>query len=468
MKRASMGGVALIGALLVSGPAMSEAQGVYPPHMAQQAYAMPAAGGQPMMQQPYSFEGDYMNAHGEQIGYNCGDCGSECGCYPGRQPRQFGGGGCGCSGCGGGCGCGGGYGLLSCLSGGCMGANQQCGPHYFDFSLEYLYYQRDEDPLTSDTIISTFGFANTVGAPPELGPIPDNSVALRGSDVSSDEAHGYRITGRVDVGALSFAEFAYSGVFFDDEGVAVERSANVTDRLFSIFSLYGTATNGDFGVAAPGAPTGTDFEETDNATLHRLDYEADLQTAEATFRRYWVGYSPRVSGTLLAGFRYTSLEEELGFFSQSDDGSISIDSDTDNRLAGFQFGGDAWVCLFPGMRVGGEIKAGVYNNSYVMASSTLASDGSPSSSSRTEGDQVAFLTEAKVTAVANITPSLSVRAGYEVLFMNELANSGDNLLNSMPYGDINNISANSPAGVPASTDAEALFHGAHAGLEYTW
>ena len=36
-----------------------------------------------------------------------------------------------------------------------------------------------------------------------------------------------------------------------------------------------------------------------------------LQTAEMSYRRYWVGFIPRVSGTLLAGFRYTKLKEDF-------------------------------------------------------------------------------------------------------------------------------------------------------------
>lgn len=321
-------------------------------------------------------------------------------------------------------------------------------------------------------IISTFGFAND----PDVinGTIPPNQIALTGADLSAeDDNHGFRLTGRLDVGALSVLEFGYSGVFSEDNTISVtNRGPVLTDQLFSVFSLYGSATNGDFGVGgSAGAPSGANFAETDDAQLHRISYESDLQTVEATYRRYWVGFNPRVSGTILVGFRYTELEEGMSFFSQSNDGTISIGSETANQLAGAQTGGDVWVCLCPGIRVGGEAKVGIYNNDYVMDNTTVING--TTTTIRSEEDQAAFLGEAKVSAVANVTPSISFRIGYEVLYMSDLAQMGDSLFSSMPYGDINDISANPPGGnigpsMPATTKGEALFHGAHAGFDWTW
>lgn len=365
--------------------------------------------------------------------------------------------------------------------GGAWMNTEQCGPHYFDFSAEYLHYFRDDSPFSASTVFSTNGFVNDDNTV-ITSPFDDARVALRSGDVNSEDGDGYRLTARIDVGALSVAEFSYSGMYWEDDAVALQNGAT---RLFSVYSLWGSATNGDFdavGVTA-GAPTGSDFEETGNAERHMLEYSSELHTAEASYRRYWVGFNPRVSGTFLIGFRYTNLAEELAFSSFTTVGSpltaksIRIASEADNDLAGVQVGGDMWITLLQGLRIGGESKLGLYNNDYNVRSLVAASDGDPAfSSTLLSGDQAAFMIEAKLMAVADLTPSWSLKAGYELLFISDLATVGDSTALAQPYGDINNISQFLPTAPPAgvapsvaaNNDGEAFFHGFTVGAEYIW
>lgn len=363
--------------------------------------------------------------------------------------------------------------------GGAYMNTEQCGPHYFDFSAEYLHYQRADSGF-GDLAVTTAG----VVTENMDGSLNAASLAARTrlttGDLGADSLNGYRLTGRIDVGALSVFEVAYSGLFADDSlGLGVD-AGTTTDRLFSVFSRYGTRTNGSGGVGSSGAPDGPAFLETDLASEHTLSYETELHNAEALFRRYWVGANPRVSGTILLGFRYTSLSETMGFSSIGSSGgpngpffpdpslTIDINADADNHLAGFQAGADGWVTLFQGFRIGAEGKVGIYNNDYDISTSSVAVDGSPSTVSTTAGDQVSFLTEWKFSGVADITPSLSLKGGYELLFISNVALVGDSLIGAQPYGDINGISASLPGGNPATTDGEVFYHGFHAGMEYVW
>ena len=50
-------------------------------------------------------------------------------------------------------------------------------------------------------------------------------------------------------------------------------------------------------------------------------------------------------------------------------------------------------------------------------------------------DHVAFIGEGSVDVVADILPSVSLRVGYEVLFLNELVLAGDNFNQTSPYGN---------------------------------
>ena len=428
------------------------------------ATAQPGGNGAPaVLQQPYFEGGSYVNAHGDALvhpatyGQPCGP-----GCYPGGYGP-------------------GGGGAYAPFPGSEMNT-EQCGPHYFDFSAEFLHLNRDA-PLGESTVISTFGFAND-----DLTNVPD-LAALTGSNIPGGDLDGFRLTGRLDVGALSFFEFSYAGLFSDEDALVIRPDLNgdvtpgiATDdnALFSIFSRFGTATNGPVGVGgSAGAPTGADFAETDAAEQHSAEYETELHTVEASLRRYWVGYSPRISGTLLIGFRYTEVQELLNFNSQNIDvgadtifgtaddsviNSIDIGLGSDNHLAGVQIGGDVWACIVQGFRIGGEIKAGLYNNDYEIRTAVAASDGSPMSVLRQSDNHVAFLTEAKAMAVVNVTPSLSIRGGYEVLFISDLANLEDNLLVNPPYGE-----SSAFAGVPpVDEEGDAFWDGFSFGLEYTY
>lgn len=403
-----------------------------------------AASAQQGVMNALATDGPMVNAHGEPI-VSPASYGAPCG------PGCYGHGGmaaCGPMDAGMIGGMGGGPASLNAFGPGASMNTEQCGPHYFDFSAEYVRYELDDSPFADGTVFSTEGFPNSVNE------IPDEAV-ITGADLDAGDANGYRLTGRLDIGALSIFEIAYTGLYDtnNDQAVAFGGSANpnTTETLYSIFS--------GFGIDQGGVIPGPEFLETDDALEHRVGFESELHSVEASYRRYWVGFNPRVSGTLLVGFRYTSLEEELGFFSRSDSGSVDIRIAGANHLAGCQVGGDAWLTVIQGLRIGVENKLGLYNNSFDGSTSTVFSGGSSTGGFTAQsGDTAAFLNELKVMAVANLTPSLSIRGGYEMLYISDVVRAGDNLLANPPYGG---------AGA-AINKGDALYHGWTIGGEYVY
>ena len=118
------------------------------------------------------------------------------------------------------------------------------------------------------------------------------------------------------------------------------------------------------------------------------------------------------------------------------------------------------------MRLGAEVKAGIYDNHYNLQTSIQEGNfGSLSDvipPEKFDGDKVAFIGEASVDLVADITPSISLRAGYEVLSLDSLVLAGDNFNTTSPFG-------NQGTRVPFVDNNGKLFYsGAHAGIEYTW
>jgi hypothetical protein len=79
-----------------------------------------------------------------------------------------------------------------------------------------------------------------------------------------------------------------------------------------------------------------------------------------------------------------------------------------------------------------------------------------------DDDKVAFLAEASADVVVNVLPSVSLRAGYEVLFFNSLVLAGENFNETSPFG-------NQGQRVPfVEDDGELFYHGGHAGIEFVW
>lgn len=396
-------------ALLVSWASASRAQ-------APQMPAAPLAGGMAAMA-----GGAYMDAYGHPIvmpanynqpamGYDCYGGGGGMEGDPGSAYVDFGG-----------------Y------------APDQCGPYYFDVAVETVFLKsedmfEDVPPLASVTALGPTTFA----------PEPFNN----------DYAAGWQIALRYDLGALSVLEATYMGLY--DLGFTAHLdSLTETNRLFgipqndqlnSIFSGYGL----------------TPILGLDAGDQYTLDYQADLQSTELSYRRYWLGYSPRISGTFLAGARYVRMTEDLNFNTVTDvlSGTPNMGNIAwvaDNDMVGFQFGGDGWLCLRQGLRIGGETKAGVYNNHYKFRHSTALPDPQFTNIDfNTKGDQVAFVGQGSLDMVADVLPSLSIRGGYQVLYLSSVTTVGNNI-------DPANLTSTA-----VLTQADALFHGFHAGIEYIW
>lgn len=314
-------------------------------------------------------------------------------------------------------------------------AQDQIGPHYFDVQFGTVVLSAD-GPFEG---VGPFSSDGVGAAQPKF---------LNPSGSGEDYEPGWEVAIRYDIGPLSVFEATYMGIYdfnFRDRVVSTEVSANGDNQLFSVFS--------DFGL-------GNLNSALDFASVHEISYESDLQNTELSYRRYWVGHSPRISGTWLLGARYLRLTENFNFFGSSSlNGEANVNFDAQNDLVGFQLGGDGWAGLRQGLRVGIDGTAGVYNNRYKFATNQDAVGVAPAALDA-DGNQVAFIADGGVSAVFDILPSWSVRCGYQVLYINEVVTVGNNI----------NTSVLDPlAATPAlKADGHAFYHGFNAGMEYVW
>jgi hypothetical protein len=336
------------------------------------------------------------------------------------------------------------------------GRTEQCGPHYFDVRMEAVTMTRDEAFRTPVNFTSLNVFNPSMPDPSQF--------VLRSDELNFDYSTGFRILGRYDCGPLSVIEFGYWGVNFDTSASFTDPNPvdSDTGNLYSLYSYYGNTPNN---VTMPDGP----LPWTERSITQRISLESELHNAEFNYRRYWVGFNPTVSGTLLAGFRFVRLREDFQFMATGE-AEGQYDEGIKNDMAGFQTGGDIWIHVRQGIRIGAEGKVGLLNNHYTLDNtfSTNPVAGTPPDfTEHFEKDQPALTVDASADVVWDICPSWSVRAGYEIFFVNSVLLAGENFNTGTVYNGIMGVDL--PEREPfVNNQGNALYHGAHLGAEFTW
>jgi hypothetical protein len=357
------------------------------------------------------------------------------------------------------CSTGHGHGLHNGLLGDCFGLvapypDGGCAAvRWFDVALDVLYLDRSDS--VNNLIISTFGQAGVGG------------VALQLDDLDLEPEFGMRFIAATQIGPASNLEFTFYGLFeYEDQAVALRRGPLATDGLFSIIS--------DFGTDPPGG-----FAETDNADRHAITYESEFNNFELNFRQRWMAPNCRYQGSWLWGARYTQVDERFTLESTATVGNLPGDPpremnftvDANNYMTGLQIGGDMWVCILPGLRMGAEAKGGVFYNSMnvdtIIHVSTLpiAQPTNPFTESIDHAD-VAFVGNADFWVTYRINYNWTARAGYHITFVDGLALAPTNFNPDPPVGPFGPGGA---ARVPFVNDnGNIIYHGFTAGVEYLW
>lgn len=317
-----------------------------------------------------------------------------------------------------------------------------CGAiRWFDVAIDYMNMQRQTDSAKLINFTS-LGVA---------GPI-----VLSTDNLDFNDASSFRFTGAFQLGPGSNLEFTYYGLF---DFHATANVANAADNLFSVFS--------QFGFVPPGG-----FQETDESDFQQLDYSSTFDTFEANFRQRWLSPNCRYQGSWLVGARHFILDERFRYFTSSSANGINgnplipaqLDAitRTTNSMTGIQVGGDVWICLMPGLRLGAEGKAGVFGNRMNANTSIAVNTGAAEFLEENTQDDVAFLTDASVTMTYRFSYSWTGRVAYNVLYASGVALAQDNFNTVPPFGP-------GPTRVPfIDTDGDAFFHGWSAGVEFLW
>jgi len=395
-------------------------------------WATPAGYGAPQALPPGA--GGIAGPAGEPGGQSfCGQCGGQ-----------------GCANCGFGRGFGNGGGFMAGLLGHLLpyAEGGQCAPRWYDITLDAMYLKREKISRRVDFTAD--------------GPGPDPNIIMSTDDLDFDKQVGFRLNGAVQVLSTATAEFTYFGLF---NWSSSDSRSDPTGGLFSPISGFATAPPGG-------------FPQTDDAIFHSIAYSSGMDNFELNFRRRWSAPNCRVQASFLMGVRYFYLLEDFRYFTQGKDtltaaippvlvpaGQMDYQIRARNSLTGFQMGGDLWSSIVPGVKVGGELKAGAYGNYANQSTTITVTEPDFTYPEKVHRNDVAFIADANLMAIWRVNPNWTIRAGYYMLYVDGVLLAPEQFNSTLP----NLVFPPTLVRVPGANDnGSAFYHGGFAGLEWQW
>jgi hypothetical protein len=314
-----------------------------------------------------------------------------------------------------------------------LGLVQSCYRHGWTVSADFIALERIG--TVNQTLVTTYP-----GAPNPAG----QYIVGQGTDQlhSSDLTQGFAVGPQVGLAHHGDCGYDLEASFFEIDGW---RNIGRVASGAAITPIF----------VAPGTP----FEfvqTTDHADQFMVwSYATKLYNAEFNLR--W-DLCSRV--TMLAGFRWVNLSEELEGTLPPYRSVPFWDNTTQNNLCGFQIGED-WTLLHRGpLSINAVVKAGIFDN--IATETTAVSIFQVVHRESASTNHAAFLGEIGAHCRYQLTQAFALTLGYQALWLEGVA---------LAPGQISyTLSGTSwPAGSAAALGVDcrsgAFYHGATAGLE---
>lgn len=324
------------------------------------------------------------------------------------------------------------------------GEGGPCAPRWYDFYVDGMQLRRD------NTARRTLDFThNGIGA--------GGTSVLSTDNLSFDDEYGFRAGLAFQFGPGGSIELGYMGTFNFASAASVQGNGN----LYSVMSNFGT-----------NPPNG--FDQTDRASYHAIEYSSQFNTFEISYRRRQQAEDCRFQSSWLAGIRYFELNEDFVHNTSRNNGNSTDQMHyivhTGNALTGFQMGVDGWYTIIPGLRVGGDIKAGIYGNHARQSTVIQATSAGTPIYDGLEGvkaNDAALVGESNLMLIYKISHSWTFRAGYSFLYANGVALATENFNPNAP--NFSGQPGFNPIRQPfLNANGSVFYNGATLGVEYMW
>jgi Putative beta barrel porin-7 (BBP7) len=310
-----------------------------------------------------------------------------------------------------------------------------CGaPRWYDVSIEGMWLKRDDAGRNID--VTTRG----IGGP----------VVLSTNDIAFEDRPSFRLNAWIQFKSAGNLEFTYYGLFhWNDQAQATDAGSN----LYSAYSQFGSVPFGG-------------FLEDGQADYQRIEYSSTFDNLELNYRRHWQGAGARYQGSWLFGARHFNLDEDFNFISVSSINSAQMRTvvDVNNALTGGQIGGDVWVCIVPGLRMGMEGKVGVFGNHCSQGTELTATTLANRYLESVTHNDVSFVADAQMMMTYRLNYQFNLKFAYNFLFAEGVALASENFNVTPP--DLLLNGSNRTAQL--NDNGDIFYHGASIGLEYNW
>lgn len=268
-------------------------------------------------------------------------------------------------------------------------------------------------------------------------------------DLDYGTANGYRLTLTKALASLSNTSFelSYLGIDDWDDQSQVVDPGNLDSFLRA------------------GFPNSDQFR---NAYSQTVFAETSLDSVEVGARRYWATKKGSIA-SVMAGFRYIHIADDLLFLSNDSDPAVSADDigrytvRTKNDLVGGQIGGTLASQCTSKFSAGAKLKTGIFAN-FNEQNGHLLNVPAPQAPttdlySRASGTSLSAMVETGLFANYRFSSCMGVRAGYDVFIIDGLALTANQL----------DYTANQFQGQPFINNTSSLvFYGPTLGLWVNW
>jgi hypothetical protein len=287
------------------------------------------------------------------------------------------------------------------------------------------------------------------------GLTPDN-ILLTSGDINAPFRAGPRLLlGHTFGDSPLQLDFTYFWVDSWNDSTAVydltDNGLGGLGNMFSPFSSFGD-------------PPITGFDYNYLVSIREV---SNLQNGELNLRYTLPMPNESVTAKFLLGIRYLSLNEQFDYHSESQiplplGSAVTLSTRTTNDLIGPQIGGDFYFFAYPRCWINFEFKGALCANRALQDTAgilTVAGVDTPLSSTRSR-DATAFVGDLNLMAVWQITPRLTTRIGYQVMWVESVA---------LAAWNVGQPAAVLILGPPQIDTAHgAVYHGPRIDLEWVW
>lgn len=275
---------------------------------------------------------------------------------------------------------------------------------------------------------------------------------------TGDFEHNFAAGGRVTLGVALTDEYRLEGTWlgahsWDDRALINDDSPNPAGgngRLYSIFTNFGRP-----------AQIGLDFNR-----QALIEMESDFQSGEINIRKRLLLPPGPFEANALIGARILQIDDGFRYFSASELPLVggttnNLATQTSNDLVGIQLGlqgqwlttNCSWIDL--------DLKGALCNNSAEQVTRYDVTDagGTATTIGTAERDVTSFAGEVAVWFNYQMTRSITIRAGYQSLWVTGLALADENAAQPL-----SNLSLGGPL---LEHDGQITYHGPNLGLIWT-